>query len=44
MATAPSYFRSTDFDFELPESLIAQQPAPERDQSRLMLLQKDALS
>ena len=27
-----------DFDFELPEELIAQYPAPERDTGRLLLL------
>lgn len=28
----------SDFDFELPEELIAQEPLPHRDQSRLMVL------
>jgi len=27
-----------DFDYELPEALVAQYPAPERDESRLMVL------
>src|SRR4051794_26100863 len=27
-----------DFDYDLPERLIAQEPAPERDQSRLMVV------
>jgi S-adenosylmethionine:tRNA ribosyltransferase-isomerase len=27
-----------DFDYELPEALVAQHPAPERDESRLMVL------
>ena len=31
-----------DFDFELPEELIAQRPAAERDQSRLMVLPRHA--
>jgi S-adenosylmethionine:tRNA ribosyltransferase-isomerase len=30
--------RTSDFDFELPKELIAQQPAPVRDQSRLLVL------
>lgn len=36
---APSADRAytlADFDFELPESLIAQHPAPERSASRLL--------
>ena len=32
--------RTADFDFELPLDLIAQQPAPERDQSRLLVLNR----
>lgn len=32
--------RLPDFDYDLPESLIAQEPAPKRDQSRLMLLKR----
>lgn len=31
----------TDFDFELPEELIAQQPALQRDQSRLMIVSRE---
>ncbi len=31
----------TDFDYYLPEELIAQEPAPKRDESRLMILCKD---
>jgi S-adenosylmethionine:tRNA ribosyltransferase-isomerase len=30
----------TDFDFDLPEELIAQEPCPERDHSRLMVLDR----
>ena len=30
-----------DFDFELPESLIAQTPLKDRTASRLMVLDKD---
>lgn len=30
--------RTSDFDYELPPELIAQQPAPVRDQSRLLVL------
>jgi S-adenosylmethionine:tRNA ribosyltransferase-isomerase len=34
--------RTSDFDFELPEELIAQRPAAERGQSRLMVLPRHA--
>jgi S-adenosylmethionine:tRNA ribosyltransferase-isomerase len=30
----------TDFDFDLPESLIAQKPSPQRDRSRLLYLNR----
>lgn len=30
----------SDFDFEIPESLIAQHPLPEREQSRLMVVRR----
>lgn len=33
--------KATDFDFPLPGSLIATEPAPERDGSRLLVLGKD---
>lgn len=33
--------KKSDFYFELPEELIAQTPIPERDHSRLLLLDKD---
>jgi len=32
--------RTEDFNYELPEDLIAQHPAEKRDQSRLMVLDK----
>jgi S-adenosylmethionine:tRNA ribosyltransferase-isomerase len=32
--------RLSDFDFDLPEALIAQEPAPERDRSRLLVLDR----
>lgn len=35
-----SELRVADFDYELPEELIAQQPPPERGQSRMMLLDR----
>lgn len=31
----------TDYDYDLPEALIAQQPCPQRDASRLMVLDRD---
>ena len=34
--------RASDFDFELPESLIAQTPALQRDQSRLLVLNRSS--
>jgi S-adenosylmethionine:tRNA ribosyltransferase-isomerase len=34
--------RTADFDFVLPPELIAQQPAPQRDQSRLLVLHRDS--
>lgn len=33
--------RTADFDYHLPPELIAQQPAPQRDQSRLLVLHRD---
>jgi S-adenosylmethionine:tRNA ribosyltransferase-isomerase len=33
--------RTSDFDYTLPEELIAQHPLPERDASRLMVLPRD---
>ena len=32
--------RTDDFDFELPEELIAQTPIKNRDQSRMLVLDK----
>jgi S-adenosylmethionine:tRNA ribosyltransferase-isomerase len=32
--------RLSDFDYELPEGLIAQEPSPQRDRSRLMILSR----
>jgi S-adenosylmethionine:tRNA ribosyltransferase-isomerase len=34
--------RTADFDYELPPELIAQAPAPQRDQSRLMVLYRQS--
>lgn len=34
--------RTADFDFHLPERLIAQHPAPARDQSRLLVLDRSS--
>src|SRR5579872_434160 len=34
--------RTADFDFVLPPELIAQAPLPERDQSRLLVLERDS--
>ncbi len=32
--------RTEDFDYELPPELVAQRPAPQRDQSRLLVLHR----
>jgi S-adenosylmethionine:tRNA ribosyltransferase-isomerase len=37
-------FQTADFDFTLPESLIAQAPAEQRDHSRLLVLLRNPLS
>ena len=34
--------KTSDFDFELPEGLIAQTPAAKRDESRLMVVHRDS--
>ena len=34
--------RTADFDFDLPPGLIAQTPAPRRDESRLLVLHRDS--
>ncbi|HWX20018.1 MAG TPA: tRNA preQ1(34) S-adenosylmethionine ribosyltransferase-isomerase QueA [Candidatus Binatia bacterium] len=34
--------RTGDFDFHLPQDLIAQAPAPQRDQSRLFVVRRDS--
>ena len=39
-----THFLASDFDFELPPELIAQQPTPERDQSRLLLLTEQGVA
>jgi len=37
-------FRTEDYDYDLPEKLIAQAPAPERDASRLLVLDRSRKS
>ena len=32
----------TDFDYTLPQELIAQSPAPDRDRSRMMIVERKA--
>ena len=32
----------SQFEFELPENLIAEYPADQRDESRLMVVQRDS--
>src|SRR5258707_2552186 len=38
----PATMRTSDFDFELPPALIAQIPANQRDESRLLVLHRDS--
>lgn len=44
--TAPitEQLKLADFDYDLPESLIAQEPAAQRDQSRLMVIRRGSSS
>ena len=37
----PLSFKLSDFDYDLPEELIAQKPIKLRDQSRLMILDRE---
>ncbi len=37
---AAEQLRLSDFDYDLPEERIAQEPAPERDRSRLMVMDR----
>jgi len=39
-ATVPAAYQLADFDYDLPSELIAQTPAPERDRSRLLVLDR----
>jgi S-adenosylmethionine:tRNA ribosyltransferase-isomerase len=41
MMQAAEQLRLSDFDYDLPESLIAQEPSPVRDRSRLMVLKRE---
>jgi len=41
ISPAAEQLRLSDFDYELPEALIAQEPSPVRDRSRLMFLHRD---
>lgn len=43
MLASRAVFRPTDYTFELPPELIAQEPAAERDQSRLLHVRGDSL-
>jgi S-adenosylmethionine:tRNA ribosyltransferase-isomerase len=42
MTLVTEQLKLTDFDYDLPESLIAQEPSPARDRSRLMVLKREA--
>ena len=42
IARIPNGTRVSDYDFEVPESLIAQQPEASRDGSRLLVLHRDS--
>lgn len=39
-SSVAEHLRLSAFDFDLPESLIAQEPSPQRDRSRLMVLKR----
>lgn len=41
--SAPDQLTLSDFDFDLPEALIAQEPAAQRDRSRLMVLKRSSI-
>jgi S-adenosylmethionine:tRNA ribosyltransferase-isomerase len=41
MTQVAEQLRLSDFDYDLPESLIAQEPSPVRDRSRLMVLKRE---
>ncbi len=41
ISPAAEQLRLSDFDYALPEALIAQEPCPMRDRSRLMVLKRD---
>nr|MDP2470227.1 S-adenosylmethionine:tRNA ribosyltransferase-isomerase [Candidatus Palauibacterales bacterium] len=39
-AEGPSPYRTADFDYPLPENLVASHPAERRDESRLLVLDR----
>jgi S-adenosylmethionine:tRNA ribosyltransferase-isomerase len=41
MTPVAEQLKLSDFDYDLPESLIAQEPSPVRDRSRLMVLKRE---
>jgi S-adenosylmethionine:tRNA ribosyltransferase-isomerase len=41
---SPERFRTSDFDYDLPPELIAQTPLPERGESRLLVVRRQASS
>lgn len=40
LSAAIRHFRTSDFEYDLPPELIAQTPAPKRDESRLMIVRR----